>query len=167
MSVETKIDWKNSKLLSASKPFLISKIMSLSQQALSGNIAPQALEPQNDHISIKVCNSPDGLRNWYMDSALRQNVLFSIYDTPYASGLYCGEGGGAVGVNGECLCPGGPSGVPYRNVGAGASCDAPFSPIEPGMFPQLTGAAQFLIAQRSPCPASAYSSLDTKPFTRI
>jgi hypothetical protein len=148
----------------------------LSQQALSGGLAPQALgQPsmmaggmygRGDAVTVTVQNTPNGFRNVYSDPALHMNVLYGTNETPFRSNISCPVG--SASVNNECLCPGAPSGVPYRQAVPMFTKDymsSMFSPIEPQMFPQLSQAAAGLVAERSPCGPSAYRSMDATMLT--
>jgi len=141
----------------------------LSQQVLSGGLAPQALSQPSmqDRVSVMVQNTPTGFRNVYSDPALHLNVLYSTRETPYKSNISCPFG--AASVNSECICPGAPSGVPYRQSVPVLTTDylkSMFSPLEPAMFPQVSAASRSLIAERSPCGPQAYRSMDKTAITQ-
>lgn len=141
----------------------------LSYQMLAGpGVSPQALSQPSMQTGVIVTaqNTATGLKNVYMDPSAHLQVLYAPGETPYKSNMVCPSG--TASVNNECLCPGAPSGVPYR-VGvpsfSNQYVNTLFSPIQTDMFPQLSPAAKALISERGPCPASAYRPLDMTPLT--
>ncbi len=140
----------------------------LSYQMLTGGgVAPQALSQPAPAQGIFVSGQhmANGLRNVYQDPASHMEILYSLDQTPYKSNMVCAVG--VAGVNNDCLCPGVPSGVPYRQGIPNftrQSLNAMFSPIQSDMFPRPTAAAQSLIAERGPCPLSAYQPMDMTPL---
>lgn len=147
----------------------------LSQKSLSGGIAPQALSQPGTGafgangaggVTVMVQNSPSGLQNVYTDPALHLNVLYSNLETPFKSNLSCPTG--FTSVNNDCICPGSPSSVPYRQsvpLMTTNYMSTLWSPIEPNMFPQVSRVSQQLIADRSPCGPKCYANMDATPIT--
>lgn len=131
-----------------------------------GGVAPQSLSQPSppESPTVNVQHMANGLRNVYEDRSLHLDVLYSQYETPFRSNMVCPSG--SVGVNNECLCPGAPSGVPYRQAipTLQNQISALFSPIQPQMFPQVGAAAAMLVRERGPCP-QGYQPMDSSPLT--
>ena len=148
----------------------------LSQRSLSGGIAPQFLSQPNLDQGITVMSQlmPSAIKNVYSDPNTHLNVLYSNYETPYMSNINCSTG--AVSVNNECICPGAPGAVPFKQavpVYSKNYLNTLWSPIESNLFPQVSPASQMLIASRSPCGTNGsascntmYGNLDTMPLNQ-
>lgn len=134
-----------------------------------GGVAPQALSQPNlqENSFVAVQNTATGLRNVYTNPALHLQVLYNSRETPYKSNMVCPTG--VPSVNNDCMCPGNPSGVPYRQSVPQYTASymrSLFSPLESQMMPPITQAAKYLVAERSPCPQSAYKPLDATPLSQ-
>lgn len=131
-------------------------------------IAAQSLPESSPQSNSYVTGAFTGscVQNVYHNAAMHLEVLFNGDETPYKPNLVCPSG--AAGVNNNCLCPGSPSGVPYRQQPAqyqSTYMGSLFSPLNPTLFPQPSRAAQTLIQQRSPLPrGQGFRSMDMMPF---
>jgi len=142
----------------------------MSYTMLAGpGVAPQALSQPSPNTGISVMSqtTATAIKNTWSDPKSHLVVQYSQYETPYKSNMVCPSG--IASVNNDCLCPGSQSGVPYRQsipVFSKNYVNTLFSPIQADMFPQPSAAAQYLIQERGPCPASAYRAMDTAPLTQ-
>jgi hypothetical protein len=112
-------------------------------------------------------NTGQGIQNTFQDPKSHLIVQYSEQETPFKSNLSCPMG--VASVNNDCLCPGGESGVPYRQAiphFTKSYLNTLFSPIDANMFPEPSKTVSFLIAQRGRCPTSAYRALDSIPITQ-
>jgi len=134
--------------------------------ATGAPISTQALESPSPQTGSFVTGAftGDAVNNVMVMPQLHREVLFSNRETPYKANMVCTSG--ANGVNNNCVCPGGPSGVPYRQQPAMYQAhymSTLFSPIPGTYSPTPTKAAQVLISERSPLPAS-YTAMDAVPL---
>lgn len=137
------------------------------QMLTGGGVLPQALAQPSaqQRIMVATQNTARGLRNVYTDAPAHLQVLYGTNQTPYKSNMACPDG--IASVNNECIAPGAPSGVPYRQTVPAYTqtyMNTLFSPLQPEMFPQVSAAAQSLMAERGRCPASAYGAMDSMPL---
>lgn len=139
------------------------------REITGGGVAPQALglPSAQENSFVAVQNTARGLQNVYTNPALHLQVLFTNQETPYKSNMVCPTG--VPSVNNDCMCPGNPSGVPYRQSVpqyTASYMNSLFSPIQKDMMPPMTQAAKYLIVERSPCPMSSYKMMDATPLSQ-
>jgi hypothetical protein len=131
-------------------------------------IAPQALQiPPKDTPTQYTYGAFGGeyVQDVYVNHKLHQVHRFpednrretglAVYEGLYDSGMGCRRG--VPGIDNQCVCPGSRDQMPFQvqpPMLTQAVTRMDFSPFLPGAIPQLTPAAQKLVAERQPLPHS-------------
>ncbi len=102
----------------------------------------------------------------YVDTGNHQVYRTLDKSAMYNSGMGCQSG--IPALDNHCICPGSNNSMPYEMQSpamTAAATDLLFSPFLPNAIPQLSPAAQKLVAQRSPLYNGATYNMDNMRMT--